>query len=428
LYVSWSIDPGASLFKGNVEANIEALIELARRGESRPDKHSVLGRGLIHYTSPKHGCYRVGFSEEIRTLVPHWFVRGKPGNVDSNRQALLEMARRGEPRPLYRTPLGKALGHYTDPNSSSYRRVFEQEIKTLAPSWLTYKRHNVQGNIEALLESARRGEPKPRYNHPPLGRPFFDYTYPASRFYRPELTEELRKLAPHWFSQVTEEQKELYEANRQAALEKGLHTFEGAPCLKCGSTTRYVKSNHQCLECGRHHRAESDKNKQREYDKQYRADNLERIKAKETVWRNENRERLKEFRQIPAIKERAAQVSKEYGKTARGKRLRKIAYLRRMYNLDIEQYEAWLKLPCPVCEGKLDSDATGIDGIAVDHDHECCSGHRSCGKCVRGLLHKRCNLGHLKDDPKLLHNKAAYLEKWRNSKRERLESQQRVAE
>jgi hypothetical protein len=30
---------------------------------------------------------------------------------------------------------------------------------------------------------------------------------------------------------------------------------------------------------------------------------------------------------------------------------------------------------------------------AVDHDHTCCPTSKSCGKCVRGYLHNRCNTG-----------------------------------
>jgi len=35
----------------------------------------------------------------------------------------------------------------------------------------------------------------------------------------------------------------------------------------------------------------------------------------------------------------------------------------------------------------------GMDHITVDHDHACCEGVGSCGKCIRGLAHMRCNQG-----------------------------------
>jgi hypothetical protein len=49
--------------------------------------------------------------------------------------------------------------------------------------------------------------------------------------------------------------------------------------------------------------------------------------------------------------------------------------------------------------------------LSVDHDHSCCYGIKSCGKCIRGLLCSRCNrgLGIVNDDIKLLQNMIEYL-------------------
>lgn len=47
----------------------------------------------------------------------------------------------------------------------------------------------------------------------------------------------------------------------------------------------------------------------------------------------------------------------------------------------------------------------------IDHDHECCSGRQSCGRCVRGLLCQQCNmmLGLAKDSPEVLKSAVRYL-------------------
>lgn len=50
--------------------------------------------------------------------------------------------------------------------------------------------------------------------------------------------------------------------------------------------------------------------------------------------------------------------------------------------------------------------------LAVDHDHRCCPGTKSCGRCVRGLACGRCNydvLGKLGDEPELYDGIAAAL-------------------
>lgn len=61
----------------------------------------------------------------------------------------------------------------------------------------------------------------------------------------------------------------------------------------------------------------------------------------------------------------------------------------------------------------LNCRATGkTKALAVDHDHKCCPGRTSCGKCVRGLLcgvHNE-QLGRNGDDPWVFRDMASYLE------------------
>jgi hypothetical protein len=53
--------------------------------------------------------------------------------------------------------------------------------------------------------------------------------------------------------------------------------------------------------------------------------------------------------------------------------------------------------------------------LLIDHDHLCCDGEFSCGRCIRGLLCLRCNaaLGYLRDRPDLADAAAAYLRRTR---------------
>lgn len=52
--------------------------------------------------------------------------------------------------------------------------------------------------------------------------------------------------------------------------------------------------------------------------------------------------------------------------------------------------------------------------LAVDHDRSCCQGDRSCGKCLRGLICRNCNvmLGMARNDPALLRAAADYLDQF----------------
>ena len=73
-------------------------------------------------------------------------------------------------------------------------------------------------------------------------------------------------------------------------------------------------------------------------------------------------------------------------------------------------------LACEICGADLtvralDSKKRLRPVHAVDHDHGCCPGGLSCGKCIRGILCRKCNvaIGYLNDDPTLARAAADYL-------------------
>jgi hypothetical protein len=81
--------------------------------------------------------------------------------------------------------------------------------------------------------------------------------------------------------------------------------------------------------------------------------------------------------------------------------------LKEKYGLTPELFSVLNAGLCQICNRKLDTDK-----YAIDHDHSCCPGQGSCGKCVRGILCGACNrgLGHFRDSPQALRKAADYLE------------------
>ena len=84
-------------------------------------------------------------------------------------------------------------------------------------------------------------------------------------------------------------------------------------------------------------------------------------------------------------------------------------HVARTYGITPEQYAALDELQdgkCFICHKNAVTRR-----LAVDHDHSCCDGPVSCGKCVRGLLCKTCNefLGQIHDDVAALERAIAYL-------------------
>ena len=92
----------------------------------------------------------------------------------------------------------------------------------------------------------------------------------------------------------------------------------------------------------------------------------------------------------------------------RKRAMQRMAALLRKYKITPERFEAMRAAQdnaCPICGGPLP------EIPCVDHDHSCCPGETSCGRCVRELLCRSCNtlLGMAQDDVTTLVAAAAYL-------------------
>lgn len=83
------------------------------------------------------------------------------------------------------------------------------------------------------------------------------------------------------------------------------------------------------------------------------------------------------------------------------------------YRLRLSDYEAMSSSQggrCAICDKQPGSGKP----LFVDHDHSCCPGYKSCGKCVRKLLCSGCNfaLGSVDDNIEVLENAIRYLKEY----------------
>lgn len=85
------------------------------------------------------------------------------------------------------------------------------------------------------------------------------------------------------------------------------------------------------------------------------------------------------------------------------------------FKLTADDYQMMLEAQgfvCAICKNPPEPGKR----LFVDHDHSCCSGQKTCGRCVRGLLCHQCNvgIGFLQDDITRLENSIEYLKNFKN--------------
>lgn len=89
-------------------------------------------------------------------------------------------------------------------------------------------------------------------------------------------------------------------------------------------------------------------------------------------------------------KECRTKKTHEFRNSALGKKSTWKSYLWNRYKITPEQWEAQLAFQGGVCLNC--GDLPSQKRFHLDHDHDCCSGEKSCGKCIRALLCSPCNL------------------------------------
>jgi Recombination endonuclease VII len=136
----------------------------------------------------------------------------------------------------------------------------------------------------------------------------------------------------------------------------------------------------------------------RAWEAQYRHDHRDEVRAYLKDWHERNRAHVQEYQD---------QHREELREWAANHNLRKKGLTKEEYALLLAQQGGG----CAICgAAETLSPKRGPRRLDIDHDHSCCPGSSSCGKCVRGLLCNDCNRGLFHFDPRLLRRAADYFE------------------
>lgn len=160
-------------------------------------------------------------------------------------------------------------------------------------------------------------------------------------------------------------------------------------------------------DCGHHNRETkidwSDPEAVKEYQRNYRAENRDLLsgKAKARYAADPESVRAAQRARYAADPEKNRQAARNYRASLPPgvMRTRDQAWRYGLPPGDFERRLAEQEGSCYLCREPLD--LTKKRGIHVDHDHSCCRGRKSCGKCIRGLACHACNtgIGAFGDDP-----------------------------
>ena len=109
--------------------------------------------------------------------------------------------------------------------------------------------------------------------------------------------------------------------------------------------------------------------------------------AVEKKYRQNNRKRIREYYQ----NNRGRILGRQREYRQNNKERKRERHLLYSYGLTIEMYDELLAAQGGVCAYCGTDKPGGAGAFHVDHDHSCCPGVKTCGKCINGLLCHYCN-------------------------------------
>lgn len=142
---------------------------------------------------------------------------------------------------------------------------------------------------------------------------------------------------------------------------------------------------------------------QAERNKKWKQDNPEKYKQHQRNYKRKYKTKLAEQRTAYRTSEDGRKKQQDYR-------------LKKTYGISLAEYEAMFQKQgglCFICHKPETRTVRGRQTLlVVDHNHACCSGPTSCGKCVRKLLCHACNvsIGLLEENPDRMRQAAIYVE------------------
>lgn len=153
----------------------------------------------------------------------------------------------------------------------------------------------------------------------------------------------------------------------------------------------------------------------RVYNRAYYLRNRKKLirESKEYRERNLGKSKARAKRYYQTHRKESLAKQKIYNKThkEKHKRIARKSHLKNTFNMTLEGFSKLFAKQHKCCAGCGSKHHRG-NGWNIDHDHACCPGKKSCGKCIRGILCAQCNkaLGMLRDNVKTLLRLARYLD------------------